>query len=112
MLIVGPGQDYPKDFDGEVIQSGTFLNLLFYRVLGVGPEAGALKTAVKAYKLSDAANPPKTRFIPFTPNTNDPIAYNTQPTDMGYWELGNEMVQNEPMADRDRFFYAWLRDLA
>ena len=111
LLIVGPGQNYPKNFDGEVIQSGTFLNLLFYRVLGQGPEADALKTAVKAYKLSDAGNPPKTRFIPFTPNTNDPIVYNTQPTDMGYWELVNEIVQTEPMADRDRFFYAWLRDL-
>ncbi len=111
LLIVGPGQDYPKDFDGEIIQSGTFINLLFYRVLGQGPEANALKTAVKAYKLSDAGNPPETRFIAFTPNTNDPIAYNTHPTDMGYWELVNEMVQKEPMADRDRFFYAWLRDL-
>ncbi len=95
LLIVGPGQDYPENFDGEIVQSGTFLNFLFYRVLGQGPEADALKTAVKAYKLSEAANPPKTRFIPFTPNTNDPIAYNSQPTDMGYWELVNEMVQKE-----------------
>ena len=29
---------------------------------------------------------------------------------MEYWELVNEYVQKEPMADRDRFFYAWLRD--
>lgn len=111
LLIVGPGQNYPEDFDGETIQSGTFINLLFYRVLGVGPEADALKTAVKAYKLSEAANPPETRFVPFTPGKNDPIPYNSPPTDMGYWELLNEMVQKEPMADRDRFFYAWLRDL-
>ena len=111
LLIVGPGQDHPQDFDGEIIRSGTFINLLFYRVLGQGPEADALKTAVEAYRLSDADNPPETRFIPFTPNANDRIAYNTPPTDMDYWELVNEMVQKEPMADRDRFFYAWLRDL-
>ena len=37
LLIVGPGQDYPKDFDGEVIQSDTFVNFLFYRVLGTDP---------------------------------------------------------------------------
>ncbi len=111
LLIVGPGQDHPEDFDGEIIRSGTFINLLFYRVLGQGPEADALKTAVRAHELSDAEDAPETRFIPFTPNANDPIAYNTPPTDMRYWELVNEMVQKEPMADRDRFFYAWLRDL-
>ena len=30
---------------------------------------------------------------------------------MRFWELVNAYVQKEPMADRDRFFYAWLKDL-
>jgi hypothetical protein len=59
LLFVGPGQKYPKDFKGEIIQSDTFIMLYFYRVLGTGPKADKLKTAVKAYKLSDAANPPQ-----------------------------------------------------
>ena len=42
ILIVGPGQDYPQEFDGEVVQSDTFVNFLFYRVLGTGPEAEKL----------------------------------------------------------------------
>jgi len=111
LLIVGPGQDYPIDFDGEVIQSDTFVNFLFYRVLGTGPEAEKLKRAVKAYKLADTENDPETTFVSFTPGPDAVIAYNTPPSDMGYWELINEMVQTEPLADRDRFFYAWLRDL-
>ena len=111
LLIVGPGQDYPKDFDGEVIQSDTFVNFLFYRVLGTGPEAEKLKRGVKAYKLADADKDPETMFVTFTPGPDDAIAYNTPPSDMGYWELVNEMVQREPLADRDRFFYAWLKDL-
>lgn len=111
VLIVGPGQDYPKDFDGEILHTDTYVNLLFYRVLGTGLEAESLKKAVKAYRLKDAANPPETKFISFKPAPDDPIALNSVPTDMGYWELLNEMVQKEPMADRDRFFYAWLRDL-
>lgn len=111
LLIVGPGQDYPKDFDGEVIQSNTFVNFLFYRVLVTGPEAEKLKRGVKAYKLVDAEKDPETMFVAFTPGPDDAIAYNTPPKDMGYWELINEMVQREPVADRDRFFYAWLRDL-
>jgi hypothetical protein len=111
LLFVGPGQDYPKDFKGEIIQSDTFIMLYFYRVLGTGPEAEKLKTGVSAYKLSDAASPPKTRFIKYDPKKSDKVVLNTQPTDMKYWELVNDYVQKEPMADRDRFFYAWLKDL-
>lgn len=111
LLIVGPGQEYPKDFEGEIILSDTFVNFLFYRVLGTGPEAEKLKRGVKAYKFADAEKNLETMFVDFTPEPNDAITYNTPPTDIGYWELINEMVQREPMADRDRFFYAWLRDL-
>jgi hypothetical protein len=111
LLFVGPGQKYPKDFKGEIIQSDTFIMLYFYRVLGTGPKADKLKTAVKAYKLSDAANPPPTKFITYDPKKGDKVGLNTQPRDMTYWELVNDYVQKEPMADRDRFFYAWLRDL-
>lgn len=111
LLLVGPGQKYPKDFKGEIIQSDTFLVLYFYRALGTGDEAKKLRTAVQAYKLSDAANPPKTKFIRYAPKPGDKIALNTQPRDMRFWELVNAYVQKEPMADRDRFFYAWLRDL-
>ncbi len=111
LLFVGPGQAYPKDFKGEVIQSDTFIILYFYRVLGTGPEAEKLKTAVTAYKLSDADNPPETKFITYAPKPGAKIALNTQPTDMTYWKLVNQYVQKEPMADRDRFFYAWLKDL-
>jgi len=83
LLLVGSGQDYPKNYKGEIIQSNTFLVLYFYRALGTG----------------DAAK------------SGDKIALNTQPRDMKFWELVNKYVQKEPMADRDRFFYAWLKDL-
>ena len=111
LLLVGPGQDIPKDFDGKIVQSDTFRVFYFYRALGTGDQAKALRTAVKAYKLSDAANPPETTFVTYAPDPGDAIALNTQPRDMRFWELVNTYVQREPMADRDRFFYAWLKDL-
>jgi hypothetical protein len=111
LLLVGPGQEVPKGFKGEIVQSDTFLVLYFYRALGTGAEAKKLRTAVQAYKLSEAANPPKTKFIKYAPKPGDKIALNTQPRDMRFWELVNAYVQKEPMADRDRFFYAWLKDL-
>jgi hypothetical protein len=111
LLFVGPGQEYPKDFKGEIIQDDTFLLLYFYRVLGTDAAAEKLKTAVTSYKLSDAANPPKTRYITYNPKPEDNVVIGTQPIGMEYWELVNEYVQKEPMADRDRFFYAWLKDM-
>lgn len=112
LLFVGPGQEYPKDFDGEVIQSDTNQILYFYRVLGVGAEAEKLKTAVTAYKLSDAANPPQVKFVIYKPKASDAdVTIATQPRGMAYWKVVNQYIQNEPMADRDRFFYAWLKDL-
>jgi hypothetical protein len=111
LLFVGPGQDYPENFDGEVIQSQTFKILYFYRVLGTGPEAEKLKTAVKAYRLKDIDNPPETKFVKYEPKQGDQVAINTPPEDMRFWEMVNEYVQEEPLADRDRFFYAWLQDL-
>ena len=111
LLFVGPGQDYPKDFKGEIVHSDTYIFGYFYRVLGTGAEADKLKTAVTAYKLSDAANPPETKYVTFNPKPGDKVSIGTAPEGMEYWELVNAYVQKEPMADRDRFFYAWLRDL-
>ncbi|BHH82404.1 DUF1254 domain-containing protein [Desulforhopalus sp. 52FAK] len=111
LLFVGPGQDYPKDFKGEIVHSDTFIVVYFYRVLGTGAEAEKLKTAVTSYKLSEADNPPKTKYVTFSPKSEDKVVIGTAPEDMRYWELVNAYVQKEPMADRDRFFYAWLRDL-
>ena len=111
LLFVGPGQKYPKNFNGEVIHNDTFMLLYFYRVLGTGEEAEKLKTAVTSYRLSDAANPPKTKFITYNPKPGDNVVLGTQPIGMEYWALVNAYVQKEPMADRDRFFYAWLKDL-
>ena len=111
LLFVGPGQEYPKDFKGEIVHSDTYIFGYFYRVLGTGAEADKLKTAVTAYKLSDAANSPETKYVSFNPKPGDKASIGTAPEGMGYWELVNAYVQKEPMADRDRFFYAWLKDL-
>ena len=111
LLFVGPGQEYPKDFKGEIVHSDTYIFGYFYRVLGTGAEADKLKTAVTAYKLSDAANSPETKYVSFNPKPGDKVSIGTAPEGMGYWELVNAYVQKEPMADRDRFFYAWLKDL-
>ncbi len=111
LLFVGPGQDFPDDFEGEVIRSNTYKMVYFYRVLGTGPEAEKLKTSVKAYRLKDQDNPPATKIIEYDPKPGDKVIIGTPPEDMRFWDLVNDYVQAEPLADRDRFFYAWLQDL-
>jgi len=111
LLFVGPGQEAPSNFEGEVVQSDTYKMLYFYRVLTTGPEAEKLKTGVKAYRLKDSANPPTTKFVVYNPQPGDTSLRNTPPVDETFWEIINEYVQLEPLADRDRFFYAWLQDM-
>jgi len=41
LLLVGPGQAYPEDFKGEVVQSDTFMVLYFYRVLEAKRRTGS-----------------------------------------------------------------------
>ena len=43
-----------------------------------------LRTAVQAYKLSEAENPPKTKFIKYEPKSGEKVALNTQPRDMRF----------------------------
>ncbi len=93
LLFVGPGQDYPKGFKGEIIHNDNFMLLYFYRVLGTGAEAEKLKTAVTSYKLSDAANPPKTRFLTYNPKPGDNVVLGTQPIGMEYWDLAMSMCK-------------------
>lgn len=76
--------------------------LYFYRSLGTGEAAKAIRTSVKAYKLSEATNPPATKFVQYDPKPGDAIALNTQPRGMRFWELVNTYVPREPMAERDR----------
>jgi len=111
LLFVGPGQEVPASFKGEVVHSNTFKMLYFYRVLGTTPEAEALKKAVRTYKWSDRANPPETKYVEYLPKAGNTDIIATPPTDFEYWKVVNDYVQSEPLADRDRFFYAWLQDL-
>jgi hypothetical protein len=63
--------------------------------------------SLKIYKLSEAANPPKTRFIDAYPKKWD-----TLPTyDINYFKDINTIVQKEPVLDRDKAMMALLASL-
>ena len=63
--------------------------------------------SLKIYKLSEAANPPKTRFIDAYPKK-----WNTLPTyDLNYFKDIDTIVQKEPVLDRDKAMMGLLASI-
>jgi len=109
-LFVGPGQDAPKADNMVVVRSPTLTAFCFYRALDPDPaKAEALKKSVRIYPWSQRENPPATRYL--TPNANEVAKLRPIPQGMEYWELVAQVVDEEPVQDRDRFFVAMLRPL-
>lgn len=109
-LFVGPGQQAPQDPAYHVLRSPTFNFGYFYRVLETDPaKAAAIETGVKAYPYSQRANPRTTRFL--TPPPDKKLVLTSPPRGMPYWQRLAQVVNDEPVEDRDRFFTAMLRPL-
>lgn len=109
-LLVGPGQEIPEMEDAVVLRSRTFGVNLFYRALDPDPaKAEVLKKGVRIYPWSQRANPPTTRFL--TPDPDKVTQMPAIPRGMEYWERLAEVINHEPVEDRDRFFLAMLKPL-
>jgi hypothetical protein len=105
-LIIGPGQNPPGDVAGyHVIRMPTRFAFIGYRVLDRG-EKDKLTPLNKLYPYSDRANPPSPTLINATKDYTQ-----SAPRGLAYWEAVNEIIQREPVEERDRFFTAMLRDL-
>ena len=106
VLILGPGQDVPPDASGyHVVHIPTRFAFMGYRVIDRS-EADKLAPLNRLYPFGerDAPKPPTVIAA-----TKDYLQ--SQPRGFAYWEAVNEIVQREAVEDRDRFFYAMLRDL-
>lgn len=116
----GKGAKYlflPPDHEGQV-PSGYLVyrpktysvNFAFRPVSkngGTLEEAVAYAQTLRTYKLSEAADPPKTRFIDAYPKT-----WNTLPTyDISYFHDLSAVVNNEPVLERDKSMMALVASL-
>lgn len=109
-LFVGPGQQVPEASGYHVLRSPTFNFGYFYRVLETDPtKAAALETGVKAYPYGLRADPRPTRFL--TPTPDKQLMLTSPPRGMAYWQRLAQVVDAEPVEERDRFFTAMLRPL-
>lgn len=107
-LIVPPGVERPKADGYIVVQSPT--NQVWFATRGLAPDPKDAEVLLRQHKLyawNDRANPPQTSFSPVG---GKPWS-SAQPRDFKYWEYLHQVLQGEPVDDRDRFFYAMLRPI-
>jgi len=106
LLILGPGQTAPDDVTGyHVVHSATRFVWIPSRIFDRS-EKDKLAPLFNLYSYSQRDKPAPTKVIAAT---KDYIQ--AQPRGLAYWEAVNEIVQRESVEERDRFFYAMLRDL-
>ncbi|RJF92757.1 DUF1254 domain-containing protein [Noviherbaspirillum saxi] len=108
-LIVPPGSEPPADTNGYYVAQATTNNVLMgFRVLDPDPEKGkAIISKVKVYPYNQRANAAPVRIL--TPGGKDWSG--TQPDGMAYWQRLHEIIQREPVDERDRFYMAMLASL-
>ena len=106
VLIVGPGQSVPDGVaDYHIVHMPTRFAFIGYRVLDRS-EKDKLTPLNKLYPYSERNNPPSVKVIAATKDYTQ-----SAPRGLSYWEAVNELIQREPVENRDRFFMAMLRDL-
>jgi hypothetical protein len=110
-LFVGPGQETPKGAETEgykVFQSPTNSILLGIRLMPKDREERmAMLKKVALYPYSERKNPKPRGYI--TPDGKPWMA--AAPMGMEYWERLADVLNREPVAERDRFFMAMLKPL-
>lgn len=106
----GKGGKYlilPPDYKGEVptgyvvLKPSTYGNWLFFRAFVVNgstkPGVELVKKHLKIYQLSEAANPPAMKFV----NGSDIPSTFVAPGDYAFWEMLNQVIQEEPSSGSD-----------
>ena len=108
-LLLGPGQEQPADAEGYTVLRTPTVNSLFgTRITVTDPaEAQQVLSKVRFYPYAQRANPPASSINPVA----DRPWSGMPPRDVNYWKLLSLVINREPMAERDRFFYEMLKPL-
>ncbi len=109
-LLVPPG--YKADLPNNYFVAQSLTNRVVYLATGFVKD-GDVKSAVDTlarisiYPLSQAGNPPKTHIFMAGNKGMDSIA----PRGFAYWQRLAEIINHEPVEERDRFFHAVMKPL-
>jgi hypothetical protein len=107
-ILTPPGQK-PITAPGYYSIPSTMMNVFFgFRALDPDPaKAEALIHGVKIYPYAQRNNPAPTKVV--SPGGKKYLAI--QPDGITYWERLYDILNEEPVEERDRFFMSWLNNL-
>ena len=107
LLLIGPGHKQPEDVEGyRVIHISTVYAFLGVRILNPD-DVGPLSAQLRLYPFDQRDKPPEQRLF----FAKDKHIYVAQPQGLPYWEKVHEVIQREPVHERDRFHMAMLKQL-
>jgi len=109
-LIIGPGQKEPADTEGfHIIKSATNNIFIGTRLLDEDKEKAVRDQGPKfrGYPYSERKNPPERSLI----LADDRKWTQNPPSGIAYFERLARILNNEPVAERDRFMMAKLKTL-
>jgi hypothetical protein len=108
-LVLPPGTEPPADAGKYYLAKSETMNVLVgFRVLDPDPAKGkALVEKFKMYPYAKRNEPSTTRLL--SP-AGKPWS-GTQPRGIAYWERLHQIIQKEPVNERDRFYMAMLASL-
>ena len=108
-VLLGPNQDAPEGSDEyDIIRTQTNHNLILIRIVEPNPEKKSkLREDFQVYPYATKDNPSKTKIIP----VGGRVWKTTQPQGFDYWEGMSEIINSEPIGERDRLIYAMLAPL-
>jgi hypothetical protein len=107
-LILGPGQKAVGASGYRVMKSPTNNVLVGFRVLDPDPETGRqLVARIRMYPYAARKNPPPTRLL----RPEGRAWSQVSPRGFAYFERLDEILQREPVMERDRMVMAMLKPL-
>ena len=107
-LVLGPEHADMKVDGYTTVRVGTNNTFIAYRVIDPDPDrAREIVSQLRIYPYAERDNPRQSRIVPAAGKSW--IA--GQPTGMAYWERVADILQREPVDDRDRMMVAMLRPL-
>jgi hypothetical protein len=108
-LVLAPGQKVPGNVAGYTVrESPTFNMFLGARLTDEDPEKAKVALAqLQMYPYAQRDNPPKAEIL----DVGTRAWSGLPPRGMEYWQRVNDVIQAEPVEQRDIFFHAMLRPL-
>lgn len=107
-LILGPGQTVPDSEGFIVVHSSTLNVMVFIRNLETDPKkAERLQKQFRYYPYAQRGNRPANNIL----RPKGKLYSQAQPRGLAYWERLAEILNREPVQERDRIMMAMLRSI-